>query len=315
LRVQMLKEISWPPVSVGLCVRNNEKTIANVLKSIFDSDYPHDEIEVIVVYGMCEDKTLDIIKRMSKTTQMSLKLFFDGGKGLARARQIVVENAQGKYIVWVDGDSAIPPNLIRNHVQLMESNSGIGVAYPHLLPKGKSVVARLEGYQWVLSSLVITDSVRRKGKLGIFGSVCRIEAIKEVGGFDASIKGAGEDVDLFIRIGAEGWDIVRNKETTVFHFMRDTWKSLWRESCWWGYSTPYLANKHKRYFPNFAQRVGLNLIYCVRVTIKSMMVTRDKVCLLMPVHFLFRRLGFLVGHMNAYKDIKKRALARNSLNK
>ena len=51
-----------PVVTIGLCVKNNEKTVREAVDSIVDQDFCHDLLEVIVVDGCSLDLTLAIIR-------------------------------------------------------------------------------------------------------------------------------------------------------------------------------------------------------------------------------------------------------------
>lgn len=184
----------------------------------------------------------------------------------------------------------------------MEENLKIGFAGVKIVPLGRSIVSRLQGYQWVIPASDWRKAGYFMGKTGIQGTICRVEAIRSVGGFDLSIEGAGEDVDLFIRMRLTDWEIGSNNGTRIYHYMRDTWRSLYKESVWWGYGTAYIASKHKTLFPSLKRRAGFAIVDCVKLTFKSFRLTKDLACVMMPIHYGLRRLGFLVGHIRAHKS-------------
>lgn len=51
-----------PFVSIIIPCRNEEKFIGKCLDSIIAQDYPKDKLEVLVVDGMSNDKTRDVLK-------------------------------------------------------------------------------------------------------------------------------------------------------------------------------------------------------------------------------------------------------------
>jgi len=290
-----------PSVVVGLCVRNCEKTIAECIESIINLDYPLDRFLLVIVDGCSTDNTVRIIK--DKLNRTNIKAFFlsDDGRGLSYARQMVVDNCDAKYVVWVDGDNVLPANFLRSHVEYMERHPKVGFCGAKIVPLGGSVVSRLQGYQWVIHASDWKKAGYFMGKTGIQGTICRVEAIRSVGGFDLSINGAGEDVDLFIRMRLAGWEIGSNKGTKIYHYMRDTWRGLWKESVWWGYGTAYIASKHKQFFPSLKRRAGFAILDCAKLTFKTFKLTKDLACIFMPIHYGLRRLGFLTGHFYAYE--------------
>ena len=56
--------------------------------------------------------------------------------GLGVARQIVVDKACGKYIVWVDDDVTLPKDFVRKQVGYMEQNPHVGIAGARYIFKG-----------------------------------------------------------------------------------------------------------------------------------------------------------------------------------
>jgi len=296
-------------VAIGLCVRNSARTIAENIESIVNLDYAKDRFQLVVVDGHSTDNTVEIIKDKLKGSNVKAMFLLDDGRGLSHARQLVVDHCNSKYIVWVDGDNVLPANFLESHVEYMEKHPKDGFCGAKIFPLGESIVSRLQGYQWVIPASDWKNAGYLMGKTGIQGTICRVDAINSVGGFDPSIDGAGEDVDLFIRMKIDGWGIGNNSGTRIYHFMRDTWKGLWKESVWWGYGTAYVSSKHETFFPSLKHRTGFAILDCVKLTFKSFKLTKDLACIMMPIHYGLRRLGFLVGHIHARRnDYKPKVL-------
>ncbi|PIP12385.1 MAG: glycosyl transferase, partial [bacterium (Candidatus Stahlbacteria) CG23_combo_of_CG06-09_8_20_14_all_40_9] len=49
-------------ISIVIPCRNEEKFIGKCLDSIIEQDYPKDKLEILVVDGMSEDRTREIMK-------------------------------------------------------------------------------------------------------------------------------------------------------------------------------------------------------------------------------------------------------------
>lgn len=292
----------FPSVAIGLCVRNCEKTIAKTIKSITELDYPRDRFNLIVVDGCSTDNTVGVTKNELRNTNVKTVFLSDNRRGLSYARQLVVDNCDSKYVAWVDGDNVLPQNFLKSQVKYMEKHPQAGFCGASIIPLGESIVARLQGYQWVLPAFDRKKAGYFMGKTGIQGTICRVKAIVSVGGFDSSIKGAGEDVDLFIRMKLAGWRIGSNYDTRIYHFMRDSWRALWKESVWWGNAEYYLTTKHRLLYPSVKRRVGLSILECIRLTFRSLRLTKDLTCIMMPIHYGIRRVGFLTGYFQARRN-------------
>ncbi|MEM2174658.1 MAG: glycosyltransferase [Candidatus Micrarchaeia archaeon] len=290
----------WPQVTLGICTKNNEKTILKTLESILRSNYPVEKMELIIVDGISQDNTVNIVKRILATSSISWKLLSDNGRGLAYARQLVVENANGKYIIWVDGDHILPPSFIKNHIIFMELNPTVGAAEGITKHKGKNLVSILEGYTWYLYSLKRVN--KNLESVGSAGTIYRVEAIREVGGYDINIKGAGEDGDISRRIRKKGWKLFMNKNAIYYHQTRTTWKSLWKEYYWWGYGAHYVYHKHQgsvnplRFIPIIAFFSG------IKHGIQAFRLTKDIRCIFMPIHYCWKRIAWIIGFLKAHKN-------------
>jgi glycosyltransferase involved in cell wall biosynthesis len=106
-----------PLVSVIIPTYNSEKTIGRCLESIKNQTYKN--VEIIVVDNFSEDKTVEICKEYNASI---IKV-----KGeRTKAKNIGLKNANGKYVLFVDSDMELTPNVIEECVMLCESNSEIG---------------------------------------------------------------------------------------------------------------------------------------------------------------------------------------------
>ena len=83
-------------------------------------------MELLVVDGSSRDQTVQTIKNCLTTAELQ-NTFFLENHGLGKARQTVVENASGAYMVWVDGDMELPADFVRKQVDFMDSNPAVGI--------------------------------------------------------------------------------------------------------------------------------------------------------------------------------------------
>jgi mycofactocin system glycosyltransferase len=73
--------------------------------------------------------------------------------------------------------------------------------------------------------------------------VCRAEAIRQIGGFDESMR-YGEDVDLVWRLAAAGWRCRYEPAAEVWHRPRPNWGAWVRQRVGYGSSAALLARRH-----------------------------------------------------------------------
>jgi glycosyltransferase involved in cell wall biosynthesis len=195
-------------VTIGIPVRNTEDTIGATLTTVIDQDYPCDSLEVLIVDDGCTDRTTDIVKDRLASTKLRWKIHKTNGKGLGTARQMILDNAKGKYIVWVDGDIVLFSDFVTVLTNFMEKNPCVGQAKAKWEPYlNGNLVGDLENMKYVGYELTHGRNRRFFSKLvGIGASISRRDALAMVGGFDAEIKGSGEDIDILAKMLKMGWN-------------------------------------------------------------------------------------------------------------
>jgi glycosyltransferase involved in cell wall biosynthesis len=279
-------------VTIGVCVKNSERTIRQSIKSIISQNYPMELIQLIVVDGLSKDKTLSIINSETSKTCMIVETYFDKGEGLGTARQIVVNNAKGKYIIFVDGDVRLTNDFVRNHVNFMEKNPDFCVAFGTPLLQEGTLIATV----WDLSRYVVG------GFAGNDATIYRSEVLRQIGGFDSHIKGAGEDMDLMRRIRAKGWLISSNEKARYFHNHRANLRSFWDEQSWMGYGDHYVHHKHNSINTVWRNMPAGALVYGLKLASRAYQRTHRKISFLIPSQLIWGNISWWFGFIKAHVD-------------
>jgi len=74
-------------------------------------------------------------------------------------------------------------------------------------------------------------------------SCYRKETVEKVGGFDP-VFWCGQDYELDIRLRKAGYKILYTPKTKVYHFKRDSVRSLWRQMYRYGIARAKMVKKH-----------------------------------------------------------------------
>ncbi len=116
-----------PLISVVIPTYNRREKVAWLIKSIFESDYPRDRLEIIVVDDASTDGTCKYIKKLFPQVKVIRNA---EEKLLAESRNIGVRASRGKYIFIIDDDNVVDRNTIKELVEYMEKHLEVGVAGP-----------------------------------------------------------------------------------------------------------------------------------------------------------------------------------------
>lgn len=292
-----------PEVTVGVCVRNCENYIKDAINSIVNQDFPHELIEIIFVDDGSTDKTLSIIEDSIPKMDMKVTVFHHAWKGLGVSRNIVVTNAKGTFIVWVDGDMVLSKDFIKEQVEFMKRHPKVGIAKgKQALEPGENLTATLETYSRVASRMVDYTSEEAQFKsLGTGGCIYRVGAITQVGGFDENITGYGEDFDVEYKIRKAGWLLSTiDVQFRDYERVRMSWKDLWCRYLKRGYDMHKFTRKRRtmvnlyKMLPPFAFIAGLFHSF------KIYKITSSKIVFLLPLQYVFKMSAWSFGFVKSY---------------
>ena len=307
-----MESSSSPIVTIGFCVKNMAETVGKAINSIAGQDFPHDSIEIIVVEGFSCDETFSIVENQLSKTDIHYRIFRDNG-GLGAARQFVVMNSAAKYIVWVDGDMILPQDYLNKQVEYMENNRSIAVgAGKYGLHMGQGAVADLENVVYATDSVFgeKSASASKFGYLpGAEGAIYRVDAIRQVGGFDANIKGAAEDTELDYRLILKGW-VLGSANTFFVESTRPTIFSLWHQYFWYGRGGHFVYHKDPEILKLWTLSPLAGFVAGLLRCSGAYRLTHRKEVFLLPLHYTFKRIawffGFVKADLDNYGHLKKK---------
>lgn len=187
-------------VSVVVTTKNEEKNIGNCLESIAKQTYPQGQIEVIVVDNNSTDKTCEIAR------QYTNKVYNFGPERSAQRNFGIFQKSKGKYILFLDADMSLSPELLEKAVDKLESSSLIALYIPEIV-LGNSFWSQVRRFERTFYSATVIDCVR----------IIRKDMLEKTGGFDESLTGP-EDWDLDKKIRKLGpVDVLDSKDAVIYH--------------------------------------------------------------------------------------------------
>jgi glycosyltransferase involved in cell wall biosynthesis len=120
---------SKPLVSVIIPTYNYARYICEAIDSVLASNFPSQEIEIVIVDDGSTDHTAQVIEPYKDR----VKYIYQENHGKAEATGVAIENSCGQYIFNLDADDLFLPNKIQEVVNVFQSDSEIvHVAHPAL---------------------------------------------------------------------------------------------------------------------------------------------------------------------------------------
>ena len=279
-------------VSIGICVRNRENLVGDAIQSIAEQDYPRKLIETIIVDDGSTDKTLSIVGSKVRNLNLSAKVISQNWKGMGPARNVILNNSTGKYIIWVDSDMLLSSDFVSKQVKFMEEHQDVGIAKGSYGMYQANIVSTLENIEFMTTN---SPKMRKmdQNALGTGGSIYRAAAIKGVGGFDDKIKGSGEDAEAEYRVRKAGWKLA-STSAVFFERRRSDWHSIWEEYFWHGRGSEQVIRREtSTTLYKFLPPVAF-VVECMRITV-AYKLSQKKVALLLPFFYVFKRSAWVLG--------------------
>lgn len=212
-------------ISVLITVRNDLMNVQRLMESLSSQE---EEFEMVAVDAFSDDGTFEYLKSLSST----LKLILSQKKGnRSIGRNECIRLSTGKKLVFIDSDSEVPKGWISSLKQSMGNDITAG-----------SIIQK-SGKRWAdLGRVPLffkgNDVTYPTNNLMISRYV-----IDKVGLFDERFNTA-EDVDFNIRAVEAGFKISYAKGIFIYHFPRDSYSSLMKQSYHNGVGRRLIKRKH-----------------------------------------------------------------------
>jgi glycosyltransferase involved in cell wall biosynthesis len=188
-------------VSVVIPAYNAEAYIHAALESALSQTYRR--LEVIVVDDGSQDQTAAIVRAV-KAQDERVQLVQQPNCGVAAARNLGIERANGEFVAPLDADDIWYPEKIERQVQRMKRGGGsVGMVYSWWLGIDESDAVRL-----VTTPLAVEGDLYETllfiNFIAASAPLFRRSALERVGGYDPQLRAHGgqgcEDWDLSLRV-------------------------------------------------------------------------------------------------------------------
>jgi poly-beta-1,6-N-acetyl-D-glucosamine synthase len=210
------KDSSLPMVSLVVPAYNEGVVIEAAIRSLLQLDYPN--YEILVIDDGSTDDTYEkalAVAAESKTVPVRIITKRNGGK--AEALNTGMTLAHGEFILNMDGDSKMSPNVLRACVRHFDDPRVGAVAGNVKVINRENIWSNIQALEYVegLAMARKAQSFMRAvniipGPLGMF----RKSVLQEVGGYDHDT--FAEDCDLTLKLLVRGWHIAYEQSAVAW---------------------------------------------------------------------------------------------------
>lgn len=157
-----------------------------------------DSIEVVVVDNASTDRTGEIARSFP-----GVRVVYEAQKGLTRARQKGLSEANGEILAFIDADTLMPENWIYHLLDSFSKDERVVcVSGPYIYHDARWFECILIRLYWIILAVPSYWITRYMVVGGNFAA--RKDALLRIGGFDTNIAFYGEDTNIARRLSAIG---------------------------------------------------------------------------------------------------------------
>lgn len=249
-----------PNISVIIPTFNEADFIEACILSLIDGDYPHTNIEVLIVDGGSTDNTIDKVITLS-LRHPQIKLLNNSKKVVPAAMNIGLNEAVNDIVIWVGAHAIYQHDYLVNSVNvLLEENcASVGGV---IEPVGKTLtgqaIALATTHKFGTGNAKYRYAQTRLSVDTVFGGCWKKDNILKIGGFNESWV-RNQDYELNCRLREEIGEIILDPRIRCQYYCRENIQSLARQYFNYGYWRFRTFLKHPRSF-KFRQAAPLLLM-------------------------------------------------------
>jgi glycosyltransferase involved in cell wall biosynthesis/GNAT superfamily N-acetyltransferase len=216
-----------PLATVVIPCWNEGRFIAEFLDSLFAQTYPEDRLEILLVDGMSEDGTRDIVRRY-EAAHPALRMLDNPGHRKPDGLNLAIRQARGEIIVRLDVHAFYEPGYLRKCVLALlahpEADNVGGVL--RSLPREDTLFGRALALS-IMHPLAAGNARHRVGVTKpqwidtVFGGCWRREVFDRIGYFDEKLTRA-QDREFNQRLRAAGGRILLVPDIVCTYYARSS---------------------------------------------------------------------------------------------
>jgi glycosyltransferase involved in cell wall biosynthesis len=243
--MQDIPTVSLPTVSVIIPMRNEEQHIAGCLESVAYQEYPKDLMEVLVIDGMSEDTSREIVTDYTMKYSF-IRLLYNPGRATTSALNKGIVESQGQIIVRVDAHCSLEPDYIHSCVNALIETKAENVG-GLMRPTGTTFLEKAIGLA-ISSPFGIGGGKFHYCEKEMFVDTVYLGAyprkvFDNIGLYDENAH-YSEDDELNYRLIKSGGKIFLSPQIKSRYYPRSSLSALWRQYLNYGWGKVRTIKKH-----------------------------------------------------------------------
>ena len=227
----------FPFVTVVVPIRNEVDFIAECIQSILNNNYPQEKLEVIVVDGLSNDGTREVVQRLIANDRR-ISMLDNPERIVPYAMNRAIDAARGEIITRVDGHADVAEDFIANSVRVLQERPDCWCAGGSIDSISHTQIGRIIAACMSTPVGVGNAHFRLRDYEGYvdtiaFGSYWRW-VFDRIGKFDEELV-RNQDDELNARLIMNGGRIFMSRSIQCRYYPRTSLQKLWRQYYQYGF--------------------------------------------------------------------------------
>lgn len=260
-------------LTVCVPVYNEELFIDDLLHSLICT-HTLDE-EIVLIDGNSSDNTVGKIMQWKKN-HPNIKLITNELRQVSHGFNLAYTNTDSKYIALIGAHALYPPNYFQLGVAILEKGitDAVGGSLRQIGRTRKgNVIAKCMNCRFGVGNAEIRVKKKREFVQSAAMAIYRREVFDKIGLMDEQLV-RNQDDEFHYRMNSRGFKIMMEPEMEITYFVRDDFKSLWKQYYEYGLFKPLVLKK---------VRSGIRIRHLIPPVFVAYLITLP---LLMQIHWL-----------------------------
>jgi len=222
----VIPDPSGPTVTICIPSYNRADLVSETLDSLVAQNYPDWEA-IVVDDGSTDDSQTVVNAYAARDPRVRLLSRNRAPKGACTCRNIAVQHAQGRFLLFLDTDDLLAPFCLEQRVAVLQSDPALDFAvFPMLIfserPEDADRLWNVETGEDDLERVLRLDPICQTT-----GTLWRVDSFRRLGGWHEEL-GIWQDIELHIRAFAGKLGYVKRFDLRPDVYLRETLGSLSR---------------------------------------------------------------------------------------
>ena len=238
-------------VSIIIPVRNEERTIGDCIDSLLSSTY--ENIEIIIVDGMSNDGTIDVVKKFIEKYGGKIKMVQNPSVFTPAGLNLGIINSTGEYVMIASGHARYSKNYVNECVNTIENGEcDVAGGVMEVIPRSNTLkaiaISEVLKHPFGVGGAKYRTGAQEKTYVDTVAyGIYKREIFEKIGLFREELI-RNQDIEFNLRLKRAGYRTMLIPTARSYYYARDSYKKLWENNFSNGFWVTYSAKFVKRAF-------------------------------------------------------------------